>query len=244
MGKKIYILFIILLVVGGILVLVQVNQQSKIVQRLAWSNFNTEDEIAFKMSELLKDKIRSENILFLGLEPGDEGHHKIWLNFLKQIKKSDWVVDEIYFEFQLPLVAELWSKANLGMIANVNPIAFDVRKDEKPFIEMLQKNLNSGRKTIVILPNVYSVQILKDNPARRINNTLIKKVFSISLLEVYSESLVCISGDVDYTGQSSLGCAVREKLLQSRLIKNPQKMNYSLTIEEHSAQDFLIFFKK
>lgn len=233
MIKRFYMFFIVLLVVGGIGFLFYLSQQSQKVQRLPWTNLNSVPGIASKIFEIVSEKLKTEKILFLGVDPGQELHFKIWSQFLAEISNSGMEIEAVLIEPELPLRDEYWPTAK----------PFDIRKDEKLLVELLLKKINTNGKMVFILPHVYAVQIFKDNPAKRVINALKQKIFSLSLLDINTEGLPCVSDDMDYTGQSTLGCAVREKLLQSKLSKNTKSSLYSLTIDEYSPEDLFIFVR-
>jgi hypothetical protein len=255
MIKKIYIIFMVLFVIGGLVFLIQMGLKEKPLAKIKWSGFNSEAEVARAISLRLRQEIKDHSIVFLGVEPGNKNHLNIWKEWLILNSEPEWQFDEVLFEPGLKFAGETWPAAK----------ALDIRKDQEFFVQMIRDPKNAKRRIAVILPHVYSSQLIVDNPVKRVIKESRVKILSITLLEMEHTNLPCVAEGVDYTGQSILGCKVKEKLFfvknnNSRwgtqpppYYKDPtadfdnkktkDESIWSGTLEQYGISDFLMFMK-
>jgi hypothetical protein len=181
----------------------------------------------------LRQEIKDHSIIFLGVEPGSKDHITIWKKWVSLNTELGWKIDEVLIEPELPMRQELWPEAK----------SFDILKNELDFINFIRDQSKLNRRIVIIVPHIYSSQLIMDNPIKRIIKESQQKILSITLVTIDKTSLPCVADGVDYTGQSGLGCIVKQKLFFYKNRKTKEHFLWSGMLEQFGFSDFLMFMK-
>lgn len=238
--KKIYAVFIGTLTIIALVWVIQLTLEGKPVAKIKLSEFEQPQKFSDAIRMRLRQEIKDHAVVFLGVDPEEPLHFEIWKAFLQETVEPGWKFDEILIEQGLKK-GESWG---LGE----KPI--DLKENE----DLLKADWNSptGKemRRAVLVPHVFSSQLIKDNPVQRLKyHPNEARFLSLSLVPLGSNAqepeiqrLPCSSEGSDYTGQSPLGCMVRKKAM---FWKKPFKnKKYLGLVEQVGLHDYLVYFRK
>ncbi len=236
--KYFYGLFIGSLTLVALAWIIHLSLNGKPISKIKLSEFTSPHHIAESLSMRLRQEIKDHSILFLGLDIDQPEHIQIWIEFLKLIKEPGWKFDEIIVEEGLNLPA-------LGL----GEVVLNVKANEDLLKVKWLSEINLNKRIVVIVPDIYSSQLLKDNPIQRLKSSVNEGIFlSLTLVGLGAsaedpiiQKLPCSADGADITGQSALGCVVRKKAM---FHTKPLKTNVRLgVVEQVGLHDFLVFYR-
>lgn len=233
MIKKIYIVMLVLIGLGGLSFLIQLSLKGKAVVKIAWSDFASEDEVANAISMRLRQELKDHNVVFLGVEPGSKNQLSIFKKWVNLNTEPGWKFDEVFIEPELVFRQEVWPEAKI----------FDIRKDQETFVQLVRDLKKTNHRVVVVVPQIYSSQLIVDNPVKRVIKESEQEILSITLVAIDNTELPCTAEGADYTGQSALGCVVKEKLFFTKNKKTKSGVLWSGMLEQYGLSDFLMFIK-
>lgn len=237
--KYLYITFVGLVSIAALVWVIQLGLQGKPLAKIKLSEFQNAQEVSQSILMRLRQEIKDHNIVFLGVDPEEPEHLEIWRDFILAAREPGWKFDEIIIEQGLNL------KAPWGVQEQI----LDLKKEEETLKTLWNTDPYKNKRIAVVVPHVYSSQLIKNNPIQRLKNNpedvRFLSVTAVPLAKSDREPEVnripCSAEGADYTGKSPLGCAIRNK---SVFWKKPPKENVRLGIvEQHGLSDFILFYK-
>lgn len=238
--KKIYAVLIGLLTIISIGWVIQLTIEGKPVAKIKLSEFETPKNLSDAVKMRLRQEIKDHPIVFLGVDPEEPSHLEVWKHFINEMDEPGWKFDELLIEQGLSL-KEPWRSGEKMIDVKENEMALKTAWNDPSYKE---------KRIVVVVPNIYSSQLIKDNPVQRLKlNPNEGRILSLSIVplgqnanEVEINRLPCVAEGADYTGQSPLGCMIRKK---ARFVKKPfHNKSYLGAVEQVGLHDYLVYLRK
>ena len=227
--------------VGGIIYLTTlVNPQPTTQSIVPFANYETPEEFGKNIYAALASKIKSSNIVMLGVTPNRIEDMELWRGFLDANQETGSKYEVIAVEPMLPYT-ELFDSS----------LKFDIRDQMPLFVEGVNKALAQGLRVAIIVPNIYSSQLLMGNPVDRLQKEFKLKILSLSITkfpvtkgqEESFEPLCVLEEGKDPAGTGPLGCMLRK--IAKKTYKEKFEDNKSAGLMEVlSPDDYLILFNR
>lgn len=239
--KYIYGIFIGIITLVALVWVIHLGISGKPLAKIKLSEFQSTKEAADAVFMRLRQELKDHPIVFLGVDPEEPEHLQIWREFLKEVKEPGWKFDEIYIESGLE-AKEAWGLGEQQV---------DIKEKESEFKQLWSEQALRGKRVAVVVPHVYSSQLIQNNPVQRIkSNPQDLRIISISIVPLAQSPkdpevlrLPCASEGSDYTGKSPLGCAIRNKAMFWTKAPSPKASRLGI-LEQFGLSDYLFFFLK
>jgi hypothetical protein len=237
--KYLYGIFIGILSVVALVWVIRLGIEGKPVTKIKLSEFSTSKDVAVALTMRLRQEIKDHKIVFLGVDPEEPEHLSICLEILNTTDEPGWRFDEILMDKSLAKVKPL----------GVGEKIVDLRAQESELKNLWSQEAYKERRLAVIVPHVYSSQLLLDNPVQRLKPSPEDgRVLSVTIVPLGQKGdepeinrLPCVAEGADFTGQSPLGCAIRKKaMFWSRPLKKGVRLGI---LEQFGLHDFVLFFR-
>lgn len=217
-----------------------INVQPQTASKIKFSQFLTAEEFGKQVFEKFKDEIKAAPILFLGVTPNQIEDMEFWRGFLEANQEKGWKYDVIVVEPMLPYV-ELFA----------SDVRVDINKEMARFADGVIKARDQGLRVAVIVPNIYSAQIIKNNPVNRFMTDYSFKVLSFSVTsfpvtrqqeEEFSPKCIFEEGK-DMAGTGAFGCVIQTLAKKTYRMKFEDN-KYSGLVEQMAPQDYVILLNR
>jgi hypothetical protein len=234
--KYLYIIFVSLLSIVALVWVIQLGIQGKPLAKIKLSEFASVEGVSDSILMRLRQELKDHNIVFLGVDPEEPEHMEIWRHLLLAAKEPGWKFDEIIVE------RGLQPKDPWGLQERV----VDFKKEEEGLKSLWNSEAYKTKRIAVVVPHIYSSQLIKDNPIQRLkSNPEDVRFLSITAVPLAKSDkepeivrLPCAGEGADFTGESPLGCAIRNK---SVFWKKPPKEKARLgVVEQYGLNDFIL----
>lgn len=236
--KWLYVTVSTLVVVLGISASVYFGAQPRTVPLIKLSYFNEPEKIAEAIVSIAGLKIMEAPVLFLGVHPHSETDMKIWKAFLDKNSHPGLKYDVVVMDPNLPYK---------NMIAANSEI--DIKDDRPRFIEGLKAAQEKNLRIAIIVPTIYSSQLIKQNPVDLLKAEGQFKPVSMSLVpfKLYADEkenpiYPCIV-ERDVEGTGPLGCAIQIKERSLR-VKKEKAHDWAGMMDLVGENDYLVFVQK
>ncbi|WP_413585520.1 hypothetical protein [Bdellovibrio sp. HCB274] len=210
------------------------------VTKIGFTHVSQPEEMGALVFENLQPEIKAAPIVILGVTPNKIEEMELLRGFIEKNQEAGSRYDVVIVEPMLPYV-ELFREAVYIPI-----------KDEMPrLVEGINKARAEGLRVAVIVPNIYSSQLLESNPVWKLKNEYQLDVTSLSVStypvtreqEQHFEPKCLDGGAVDPAGTSAFGCMIRNTARRTHRRKlEPNK--YSTLLEQTGPKDYLILFNR
>ncbi len=236
--KYMYGTFLGILVCAGLALTIYFGLQPKPVPKIKTSFLTEPERLGEAIAQRLWQELRPATIVFLGVEPGNRDHLKVWKGFLDSLppeqKFSQVVID--------PMLPE---KSIISFTEEI-----DLQKETDRFKEGLKIALKNNIRVAVIVPSIYSSQSIPDNPIYRLK---VETQFLPMSLSIAQPSLTreeeadvlypCTTGSGDNIGLGSWGCLIQTKS-RSLYRKKMQPGKYLGVMDLIGESDYLVLFRE
>lgn len=228
-------------VVGGIIYLTTlVNPQPTTTATVAFAQYDTPEDFGRQVFSALQSEVKSAPIILLGVTPNAVEDMELWRGFFEANQEAGLKYDIIAVEPMLPYT-ELF-ESNLKL---------NIRDQMTLFVEGVKKALAEGLRVAVIVPHVYSSQLLPGNPADRLQKEFAFPILTLSVTkypltkgqEEVFEPLCVLEGGSDPAGTGPLGCMIR-KIAKKTYNQKFENNKSSGLMEKVSEKDYLILFNR
>ncbi|MGZ3772485.1 MAG: hypothetical protein ACXVCY_14385 [Pseudobdellovibrionaceae bacterium] len=224
----------------GIYLSMKVSVQPSSVSKIKFSQFLNPEEFGKKVFETMRSEVRDAPIVLLGVTPNKIEDMEFWRGFFEANQEKELKYDVLVVEPMLPYV-EIFS----------SNMRIDIKDDMSRFVEGVKKAREQGLRVAVIVPNIYSSQLIKKNPASRLKEEYGLDVvsFSISKFPVTLEQEEsfdpkCIYEEgKDLAGTGELGCMILS-VAKKTYRKKFEDGKYSGLMEQTGAKDYLILMNR
>lgn len=188
----------------------------------------------------LKDDIKASPIVLLGVTPNQIEDMELWRGFFEANQEPGLKYDMIVVEPMLPYV-ELFDAT----------MQIDLKEEMTRFIEGIQKARAEGLRVAVIVPHIYSTQLLKRNPASRLLTEYKMDILSLTATkfpatrdqEQAFEPVCVFEESKDFAGTGALGCAIQNAARQTYRLPL-QEGQFSGLMEQTGPKDYLILLNR
>lgn len=231
-----YWVVISLVLIGGLFVTVYFGLQPRTVTKITLAEYPSQDILADSILSQLHEEIKQYPIVILGVEPEVPEQMQIWNHFLQSPENK---FDHMLID-QFIKTGDLFPKAERT----------DTRDNVTQIIQVLTDLQAKGQRVVILLPTVYSSQLIAGNVASILKEEGHLKVLSISLAdfprsreEEKTMHFPCSVEDVDQTGLGQLGCAIAQGARNN--YHDPKtKGSWVGVMDQTSESDYLVMFTR
>lgn len=214
--------------------------QPQSIPKIKFSQVHTPEELGKGVFERLRLEIKEAPIVLLGVTPNKIEDMELWRGFFEANQEPGSKYDVIVVEPMLPYV-ELF----------VSNMRIDIKEEMSRFVEGVQKARAEGLRVAVIVPNIYSSQLIKKNPANRLKEEYKLDITSFSVTkfpvtreqEESFEPKCQLEEGRDLAGTGHLGCMI-QNIARKAYRKKFEDGKYSGMMEQTGAKDYLILFNR
>lgn len=238
--KYLYWLGAAFVIALGIYLSMQVSVQPKSTSKIQFSQFSTAEEFGKVVFEKLKSDVKSAPVVLLGVTPNKIEDMEFWRGFLEANQEKGLRYDVVVVEPLLPYV-ELFNSS----------MRIDIKEEMPRFVEGINKARAEGLRVAVIVPNIYSSQLITKNPASRLKEEFKLDVVSFSVTkfpvtleqeESFDPRCVFEEGK-DFAGTGELGCVILS-IAKKTYRKKFEDNKYSGLMEQTGPKDFIILLNR
>lgn len=226
-----------LVIVCGMSTLVYFTVQPRPVQKISFRQFESHQVLVDALLASLAEEIAQSPLLILGVEPDQPESIQIWKLFLAHNQKSGSSYDVVVADQFLNGADDIKDVQKL-----------DTKADVKILIKGLEDLRAQGKRIAILVPNIYSVQMIPGNVA-----SLLKIKFpdllSLTMANFprsrEQEKLMprrCITG-LDESGLGPFGCLLAQTA-RSLYMKRMQPGSQIGLMNQIGLKDYIILYTK
>lgn len=241
MKTKLLYTFFAILVLSGVTTSIYFGLKPRPILIIGLSGFDSPKKLAQSIQLRMRQEIHEAPILLLGFQPERPGQIQAVLEFLRTNTEAGYAYDTQVIEENFP-----------PEIQALFPTAEKINAKEKiqDLAMALQSAHQQGRRVVVILPSMYTSQMLQQSVADQLKKKFQVPILSFSFVELIrsrenekSVAIPCYVTEADPTGAGRLGCAIlQQSRLHYRKKLSPGK-NAAL-MDQRGSRDFLIFYSE
>jgi hypothetical protein len=214
--------------------------QPQSIPKIKFSQVELPETLGKGIFERMRLEVHEAPIILLGVTPNHIEDLELWRGFLQANTEKGLKYDMIAVEPMLPFV-ELFSSS----------MRIDMKDDMVRFVEGIKKAREQGLRVAVIVPTIYSTQMLKGNPADRLKNEFKLDITSFSVTkfpvtreqEEAFEPKCEVEAGKDLEGTGPLGCMIRE-IARKTYRKKLEQNKFTGLMEQTGEKDYLILFNR
>ncbi len=212
MEKRIYWVLVLLVAISGLGIMIYYGVQPKPIPKIKLSQFESPRVLANSILLRLREEVRNNSVVFLGVEPEHPEQMQVWREFLSQNQEAG-------STYQIVVVDENLNAAKLFPEATV----LNTKLQLQTLADGIQKATSMGQRVAVITASLYTSQIIFGNLVHAYKEILKKKEQTANEFMPLSFSIVdfprareqeksmlhaCIVDGVDQTGMGPFGCVI------------------------------------
>jgi hypothetical protein len=240
MKKYLYWTLVGLVAALGLYLIANSSLEPQSVPKIRFSEVETPERFGEAVFQRMREEVREAPLVFLGVTPRHSEDISLWKGFLEAAaKEPGYKYDMVVVEPALPFIDQLPYQMKI-----------DIKEETDRFVEGVKNALAKHLRIAVVVPTVYSTQVLKYNPAwiLRKDKGLSFTSFSISKFPVTHEQEKvfeprCSVDSEDPQGTGALGCMIRAKS-RSLYRKKREPGKYSGLMDQSGEHDYLILFNR
>ena len=238
--KYLYWSAVLLVIALGLGLAVSYSLEPHSVPKIKFSQVDHAGRFGEAILQRMREEVRENPLVFLGVTPGQVEDLELWKGFLDANQEAGSKYDFIVVEPQLPFIDMIPAQLKI-----------DIKEDRARFVEGVKKALSEKLRVAVIVPNIYSTQLLPENPVDLLKKENGLKFLSFSVTkypltnqqENEFEPRCNVNKEEDRQGTGSLGCIIRMK---ARLTyrKKLESGKFSGLMDQTGERDYLILFNR
>ncbi|WP_413612705.1 hypothetical protein [Bdellovibrio sp. HCB-110] len=214
--------------------------QPQSIPKIKFSQVHTPEELGKGVYERLRLEVKEAPVVLLGVTPNKIEDMELLRGFFEANQEPGSKYDVIVVEPMLPYV-ELFS----------SNMRIDIKAEMDRFVEGVKKARAEGLRVAAIVPNVYSSQLLKKNPANRLKDEYKLDIVSFSVTkfpvtreqEQFFEPKCELEEGKDLAGTGALGCMI-QNIARKTYRKKFEDGKYSGMMEQTGGKDYLILLNR
>ena len=238
--KYLYWVGVALVIGVGVWLTTLVEPQPSTKSVFPFGQYDAPEDFGKQIFTALQAEVKNAPIVLLGVTPNQVEDMEVWRGFMLANQEPGVKYEVIAVEPMLPYV-ELF-ESNLR---------FNIRDDMPRFVEGVKKALSENMRVAVIVPHMYSSQILRGNPADRLRKEFQLPILSLSISKFpvtaqqaeFFDPPCVLEESKDPSGLGPLGCAIRH-VAKKTYNKKFEDNKYSGILEKLSDHDYLILFNR
>jgi hypothetical protein len=128
----------------------------------------------------------------------------------------------------------------------ITAMPLDIKSESQKLVQKIQEANQNHGKILVVVPTIYSTQMIKEAPVSQLKLQTGLSMMSLSMVPLFVGNNELKSWDVpcfrdgDQSGESPLGCAVRDRAVVIGYYK-VKKDKIAGQLEQYGAEDYLLF---
>jgi hypothetical protein len=210
----------------------------KAIPVIKLSAFDDPKVLGKALAERLRETIKANSLIILGVLPNEEHHHLAWQAFLENLTEPEYHYDIIVTDQELFKFPENFAQEKISFKDNLEVIATGINTA-----------LSSGKRIAIIAPSAYTSQILTLNTVSELKKKFQLQPLSLSMVtfprnleEEKAMPIPCLTTQ-DINGSGPLGCIIQ---LKGKIVarKSPDPKKFVGLMDQYGAKDYLIFFNK
>ncbi|NUN06012.1 MAG: hypothetical protein HUU57_09635 [Bdellovibrio sp.] len=214
--------------------------QPESIPKIKFSQFKAPEDLGKNLYESLRLEVREAPLLLFGVTPNAIDDMELVRGFHEANQEPGSKYDMIVVEPMLPYV-ELFDSS----------MRIDIKEEMSRFVEGVQKARAEGLRVLVIVPNIYSSQLLQKNPANRLKADYKLDFVSLTVSkfpmtreqELSFEPKCAYEEGKDIAGTGVLGCMI-QTLARRTYRKKLEPNQYSGMAEQTGPKDYLILLNR
>lgn len=238
--KYLYWICAIAVLVLGIYFSMSVSVIPKTQTKIKFSQVSIPEDLGKVVFEQLRTEVMESPVVFLGVTPNQIEDMELLRGFFEANQEAGSKYDLIVVEPMLPYV-ELFD----------SNMRIDIKEEMGRFVEGVRKARSEGLRVAVIVPNVYSSQLLQKNPVKRLEMEYKIQVMSLSVAkfpvtreqEESFEPRCVIEEGKDFAGTGPLGCMI-QNIARRTYRLNFEDNKFSGLMEQTGPRDYLILLNR
>lgn len=237
MKTKLLVSGFILMVLAGVIFTLKFGMRPRPLPKINISSFETPLKLAESIELRLREEIKSMPILILGYQPEKPHQLELIKEFLKSNKEPGMNYETVVADEHLELPTELGVSEKIDTNQKVEALA-----------QGLKTALEQKRRVALIVPSIYSAQLVGGNVADLLKRQYQLPITSFTVVELprtreqeKEVSIPCLMTDADNTGTGSLGCAILQAGRATYRKKMPPGFRTGM-MDQRGSSDYFIFY--
>ena len=231
MGKRIYWVLVALVTLCGMSTLVYFAIQPRPVQKIKINPFQNSEALADAVIASMRTEIQDSALLILGVETRIPDSIQIWKRLIQQMPFDVVVVDQ-----------------SLNGVDDIQDLQkFDTFKESQRLISGLKDLLDQGKRVVILVPTLYSVQMIPGNVANQIKLKY-PDVMSLSMTDIPRSReqekrmpKVCNVAFLDEGGLGPYGCLVIQTA-RANYMKRFDPGAHVAQLDQIGLNDYLLLY--
>lgn len=207
MSTKKLLFFYALIVILGVVAVVQFGMGPRTIEKIKFSEFENSQVVVNSLLLSLRQDLRENPILILGIDSQDPFQQEVLMKFLEMNQEPGTKYDGVLLDSSLQVPE--------GLVAE----SFSVLREFDRFYAGIQTVLDRKLRLMVLLPNNQSSAILPESISQKLKQKLKKSPatmitfsnFPRSREEEPTLSIPCNTGEADAGQTRKLGCQILQK---------------------------------
>jgi hypothetical protein len=236
MGKKIYWVLVGIVVLLSLTTVIYYAIQPQPVPKINLSQFASPTVLANSVLLRMREEIHQSPVIFLGVEAEHPENLEVWKAFLQNNQEVGFRYDLVVMDQDLPtaLFPEAEKISTKEQMAN--------------FSGNIQNAINAGKRVAVIVPVIYSSQLIHGNLVNVYRFESKQEPVSFSLVsfprrrELEKEMITpCMTDVVDETVEGALGCFIAQTA-RANYRKRYSPHTHVGMVEQVGMKDYLVLY--
>ena len=196
---------------------------------------------AAKIIDSFSEKIKKNPLIYIGVYPDSQDDMILVNELLSALQKNP--------ELSLQHIISEPLLAQKVIIQKFVTDELDTKDDRQRLIAGLGKAKELNQRVAVIVPTIYSSQLIRNNPVNLLMTESKLKILSISLVPLkYNQDdptdlMYPCRVENDLEGYGAIGCEIQKRSSQLRGRKAIQN-GFVMIIDKMSENDFFVYYQK
>lgn len=238
MKKYIYWIGVLAVLGLGILLITNAGLEPHSVPKIKYSQVEHPERFGEAIYQRMRQEVAAASVVMLGVTPDYPEDLQVWNGFLKATAQAGVGYDMVIVEPKLA-----------GIETIPHQLKMDLKQEMNTLIEGIKKAQEQKLRVAIIVPSIYSSQLLAQNPAGILKKdkglvftsfNIVKFPFSNDEEENFEPKCAV---EKDILGTGPLGCMIHNKAT-NLYRKKREAGKYSGLMDQSGGSDYLILFRK
>lgn len=237
MEKKIYWVLVGLLTVCGMATVIYFAIQPRPILKIKLSQFETPTVLANSLLLRLREEIKKSPVLFVGIQSEHPEQLEVWKQFFIHNQEIGMKYDLIVADSFLPGIDLLEPQEKMAS-----------KELSAELIAGVESARAAGKRVAIVVPTLYSVQLIHGNLANMYKQSTGSVPMSLSISEFprsrdqeKTTSFPCSVSGVDQTGFGPFGCMLIQTA-RANYRKRYETGKYVGLVEQIGLKDYLVLY--
>lgn len=236
MLKKLYWIILVILVLAGVALVLYYGTKPRPVPKIKLSNFEEPGVLSRSLLLRLNLEIKNSPVLVIGADPKEEVHFLVWQKFFEANQEAGSKYDSLVVDKDLGHADKF-----------PGALALDTLEEIETVIAGVQGAIERNERVAILVPTVYSSQLVHANFVQRLKERLGQEVTSISLSGFprtregeKTMPIACVVEGVDDVGTGGLGCMIVQMSRNQYRNKKVESGKWVGLAEQVGLRDYLV----